>query len=99
MRPDERSLVKKLEGRPFALIGVAQQGGIFRNLKEFMVLEKMNWRSFVDDGISDQWMVRGTPTLYIIDTTGMIRHRWFGNPGPKVIDGALEKLIKEADLD
>jgi len=99
MRPDERSLVKKLEGKPFALIGIAKQGGIFKNLKEFMDQEKMNWRSFVDDGISARWNVRGTPTLYIIDPKGVIQYKWGGNPGPNVIDAALAELIKNADLD
>ena len=61
--------------------------------------EKLNWRSFVDEQrtIFGKWNVIGTPTLYIIDHKGVIRHKWGGGPGPKVIDAALEKLIQEAE--
>ena len=40
----------------------------------------------------------GTPTLYVIDHKGVIRHKWVGGPGEKAIDAALDKLIKEAEV-
>ena len=46
--------------------------------------------------ISSQWNLVGTPTLYIIDAKGVIRHKWQGSPGEDKIDAAIEKLIKEA---
>jgi hypothetical protein len=64
--------------------------------------ENLNWRSFADHGdagrgaISTQWNLRGTPTLYVVDHKGVIRHKWLGSPGEKKIDETLEKLIKEA---
>ena len=59
--------------------------------------EKLNWRSFViQDAINDKWSEPATPTYYIIDHKGVIRNKWFGNPGEKAIDGALEKLIRES---
>ena len=66
--------------------------------------EKLNWRSYADHGdgtdmgpICTQWNLFGTPTLYIIDAKGVIRHKWIGGPGEQVIDDAIEKLIKEAE--
>ena len=62
--------------------------------------EKLNWRSFVDQGaISDKWKPPGTPTFYILDPKGVIRYKWVGSPGAKAIDSALEKLIQEAEGD
>jgi len=65
--------------------------------------EKLNWRSFADHGkendqgpICSQWNLVGTPTLVLIDSKGVIRRKWLGGPGEKVIDEAIEKLIKEA---
>jgi hypothetical protein len=67
--------------------------------------EKLSWRSFADpktgDGffgtICSQWNLFGTPTLYVLDDKGVIRHKWIGGPGEKVIDESLQKLIKEAE--
>jgi hypothetical protein len=103
LRPHERSLVLKLGGKPFALIGVNTQGQQTENLKEVMEKERMNWRSFADHAdpgaIRDKWHMRTTPTLYVLDHKGVIRHKWVGSPGEKAIDAALEKLIKEAEGD
>jgi hypothetical protein len=101
--PHERSLVKNLEEKPFALIGVNTNGYDAKKLKDVMDKEKLNWRSFVNgtgkDSISSKWNLQGTPTLYIIDHKGVIRHKWLGGPGEKAIDAALAKLIKEAEAD
>ena len=59
--------------------------------------EKLNWRSFADQGaINAKWNA-GTPTYYVLDHKGLIRFKWVGNPGEKAIDLALEKLIQEAE--
>jgi len=60
--------------------------------------EQLNWRSFADSSrdITANWNA-ATPTYYVIDHTGMIRHKWVGNPGEKAIDAVLEKLIKVAE--
>ncbi len=61
--------------------------------------EKLNWRSFADPGaINAKWNA-STPSYYVLDHKGVIRHKWIGNPGEKAIDAALEKLIQEAERD
>ena len=61
------------------------------------------WRSVADNGeagdmgpICSQWNLLGTPTLYLLDAKGVIRHKWLDSPGEKTIDEAIDNLIKEA---
>jgi peroxiredoxin len=85
------------------LIGVNVTGNDTKQLKDVMEREKLGWRSFADPGdiqqgaIATRWNVTGTPTLYVIDHHGVIRHKWAGSPGAEAIDAALEKLIEEAE--
>ena len=91
------------------MIGVNVNGYDSRKLKQAMAKEKLTWRSFADDGsIVGTWNLPGTPTFYLIDHQGVIRHKWVGSPSDdrlgglpdaKAIDAALEKLIKEAEAD
>ena len=58
--------------------------------------EKMNWRSLASRALSAKWNA-STPTYYLLDLKGVIRHKWVGSPGEKAIDTALEKLIHETE--
>jgi hypothetical protein len=63
----------------------------------------LNWRSFTDPGnagqgaIAARWNLSATPTLYLLDHEGIIRHKWVGAADEKTIDAALEPLIKAAE--
>ena len=62
-----------------------------------MEKENLNWRSFADDGeIWKKWNSPGTPTYYLMDHQGIIRHKWTGNPGKKTLDAIVKKLVAEA---
>jgi len=104
MYPHERSLVKKMADKPFALVGVNSDKDRAA-LKPALEKEHITWRSFWngDKGtggpISAEWGVRGWPTLYLIDHRGVIRHKWLGSPGEKIMDDAIETLVKEAEKD
>jgi peroxiredoxin len=95
--------VKKLKDRPFALLGVNLNGWSAPKLKEATDREQLTWRSFADPGalgrgpIATRWNLTSTPTFYVIDHQGVIRHKWVGSPGEKRIDLVLEKLIEEAE--
>jgi hypothetical protein len=97
MVPHERSLVKKMEGKPFVLLGV----DIDKTKDDEKTAEKdkkMTWRSWHDGAsgpIAKEWRVQGIPALYLIDAKGVIRYKWVGSPGEEVIDKAVEKLVKE----
>ena len=100
MYPHERSLVKKLEGKPFVLLGVNSDGDKTK-LKARMKEEEMTWRSWWDGGdtsgpIANQFNVSGWPTLYVIDHKGIIRHKFVGFPGEEKFDSAIDALIETA---
>ena len=101
MYPHERSLVKELKDKPFALIGVNSDRDL-EELKPRLEEESITWRSFwngpqgTGGPISKAWNVRGWPTVYIIDHNGVIRHKSHGGPG---MDAALEKWVAIADAE
>ena len=103
MYPHERSLVKRLENKPFVLLGVNSDRDR-EKLKETLKEEQITWRSWWDGGstggpIATAWNVRGWPTLYLIDHKGIIRHKYLGSPGDKVLDAAIDALVAEAEKD
>jgi hypothetical protein len=97
--------VTNLRDKPFALVGVHIGGSTARQLKAVIEKERITWRSFVDAGnagagpIATKWNISATPTFYVIDHKGVIRYKWAGAPGAKVLDAALDRLIKAAEED
>ena len=95
MFPHGRSLVKKMSGKPFAMIGVnSDPVDIAQKAVED---NELNWRSFQDAAgktkISDDWLIRGWPTLVVLDAERRIRFRG-GDPdeADRVIDSLLAKM-------
>ncbi|MEX2026495.1 MAG: TlpA disulfide reductase family protein [Pirellulaceae bacterium] len=87
-----------MKDKPFALIGVNVGNYDPAKLKEIMDKEKLNWRSLADRGeIAPKWNQPGTPLYYVIDPAGIIRYKWYGYPGEKALDAAVEKQIDEVD--
>lgn len=92
-----------LTGKPFALVGVHVGGASIKQLKRVMEKEKITWRSFVDAGnagagpIATKWNLSATPTFYLIDHEGVIRYKWAGPPGEKVMNEAVDKLVSAAE--
>ena len=98
MYPHERSLVKKYENKPFAIIGVNSDEDRGK-LKETIKEENITWRSFWNDGgtdgpISTEWNVQGWPTIYVIDADGIIRHK---NLRGDALEKAIDALVKKAE--
>lgn len=96
MYPHERSLVARMKGQPFTLIGVNSDK--MERVKEAIKKENITWRSWFDGGstggpIAKQFSVRGWPTLFLIDHEGIIRNKWVGSPGGETLDREIEKLV------
>jgi thiol-disulfide isomerase/thioredoxin len=95
--PDERSLVERLEGKPFALLGIDGDADRQKALKT-IAKERMNWPSWWDqrdgDGpIATAWNVHTWPTLYILDHNGVIRYKNFVRPDlGKLVDNLLKEV-------
>ncbi|MBI4660243.1 MAG: TlpA family protein disulfide reductase [Verrucomicrobia bacterium] len=97
MYPHERSLVKRLEGKPFALLGVNSDPK--DRLRQALKKENITWRSWWDAGdtsgpIATKWNVQGWPTIYVLDHKGVIRYK---NVREKRMDDAVETLLKELE--
>ena len=99
MYPHERSLVKRLEGKPIALLGVNSDTDKAR-LKKRLAAEKITWRSFwngpkgTDGPIAKAWNVRSWPTVYVLDHKGVIRYK---GPREKKLDEAVDTLLAERE--
>lgn len=98
MIPHERELVKKMQDRPFAMIGVNSDKDK-EELKEFREKEKITWRSFWNGGstsgpISAAYRVRSWPAIYVLDANGVIRYR---NVRGEAMDRAVTALLKELE--
>ncbi len=95
--PLARSLVQKMERRPFALLGInsdKDKAKLSQRIKD----EDINWRSWWDGGsdhgaIAAGYGIPGWPTIYILDHHGIIRHKFLGPPDDETFD--LEKVIDE----
>src|SRR5215510_3548125 len=104
MWPHERSLVKQLAGKPFAVLGVNISEPNPAALKQVVEKHNLTWRSFSDpptsewrSAIAKKWNMACTPTMYRIDHKGVIRHKWLGGARETVIDKAVEELIQEVE--
>jgi hypothetical protein len=99
MYPHERSLVKRLEDRPFALIGINSDPDR-EALKKVLEKENITWRSFwngpsgTNGPISTEWRVRGWPTIYVLDAKGVIRGR---DVRGEAMDRVVDTLLAELD--
>jgi peroxiredoxin len=90
-------MVEAYKGKPFALVGVNSDGD--RSALQKVVKEQgLNYRSAVGGStsgpIATAWNVHGWPTVYVIDSKGIIRYKFVG-VDPKVLTKAVEDLLAE----
>jgi hypothetical protein len=98
MYPHERSLVKRLENKPFALLGVNSDRDR-EALKPVLQRENITWRSWWDGGgtggpIATQWDIEYWPSIFVIDHKGFIRYR---DVRGKELDNAVDTLLQELE--
>jgi hypothetical protein len=82
MYPHERSLVKRLQNKSFALLGINSDSDRDK-LKEILK---------TSGPIASKWNVTGWPTIYVLDAKGVIRYLDLRG---KELDEAVEKLLQE----
>ena len=102
MIPHERSLVKRMEGRPFALIGINSDRD--KNVIEQKNKEReVTWRSFwcgekgTGGPIPTLWNVKGWPTVYYINHKGVIVKK--NVRGEAEMDKLIDELVAAAEKD
>lgn len=96
MLPHEKTLVKRLEKEPFALLGINSDGPADK-VREILKKRELTWRQAIDgstDGPwASTWNVQGWPTIYVIDAKGVIRYR---DVREEAMDAAVDALLAEA---
>jgi peroxiredoxin len=101
--PQQRSVAKKFAGRPLALLDVNSDLSL-ANRKKVNAKEQITWQAvqYTDaEGapgpIATRWGIREWPTLFLIDSKGVIRQRYVGSPDEKILAEELDKLIRETE--
>jgi thiol-disulfide isomerase/thioredoxin len=97
--PHERSMVKRLENRPFVLLGVNTDGSRVEASKVMFELG-VNWRNWWDgdsNRLVQAWHVGEFPTFCIIDHHGVIRYK--KNDMARETEELVEKLLREAEAE
>jgi hypothetical protein len=95
MYPYERSLVKRMENKSFALLGINSDKDK-EKLKGRMKAEQITWPAWWDkstDGpIAQAWNITGWPTIFVLDSKGVIRYI---DVRGEELDKAVDKLLEE----
>jgi thiol-disulfide isomerase/thioredoxin len=99
MVPHERELVKRMEGKPFVLLGInADESDKREKARKATRDEQMNWPSFWDGGFNGPIQIRYNvdhyPTLYVLDPGGIIRNI---DVRGKDLDRAVDTLLAELE--
>jgi hypothetical protein len=95
MFPHERSLVKKMEGKPFALLGINTDDNRAQLIKD-NAAQQITWRSWWDRGrdgpICKKYKVHAFPTILVLDAKGIIRYK---DVRGQQLEDAVEALLWE----
>jgi thiol-disulfide isomerase/thioredoxin len=98
MIPHEKSLYKRMEGRPIAFIAVSNDEKK-DDLTKFLDKNQIGWPNVFDGmrgPITSAWHVEAFPTLFLIDAKGIIRHKFIGQVEFE-LDSAVNKLLGEVE--
>lgn len=92
--PHQRTLAKRLEGKPFTFVGVNSDKDRDK-ARAAIAKEQLDWPHFWNGGsqagpISQLYRVRNWPTIYVLDGQGVIRFRNVTGPA---LDAAVDRLL------
>jgi thiol-disulfide isomerase/thioredoxin len=105
MVPHERELVKRMEGKPFVLLGInADEADQREKARKAARDEQMNWPSFWDGGFNGPIQIRYDvdhyPTIYVLDPGGIIRYIDVrGKDLDRAVDTHLAELKADSEND
>lgn len=95
MLPHERSLVKRLQSQPFALLGINSDGDADK-VKQILKDQEITWRQAIDGTtrgpLAKRWNIKSWPTIFVIDAQGVIRYK---NVREEKMDEAVDALLAE----
>jgi thiol-disulfide isomerase/thioredoxin len=96
MIPHEREMVKRLQGKPFALVSISvddDKEKVVRFLKK-TPMPWSHWWNGPSRGMVNDWDVTGYPTIYVLDHKGVIRYT---NLRDKELEAAVTRLLREME--
>jgi thiol-disulfide isomerase/thioredoxin len=97
MYPQERALVERCKGRPFALLSVNTDKDA-ATLQSAIDAGEIAWPCWWDGGtdgpITTEWGVVAFPSIFVLDRLGVIR---FKNLRDEALDRAVADLLDESD--
>jgi beta-lactamase regulating signal transducer with metallopeptidase domain/thiol-disulfide isomerase/thioredoxin len=95
MVPHERTIAQRLNGKPFAIVGVNGDDED-QEAKAAVAQNGITWRSFASGkghgSIAQAWHVWSWPTIYLIDQKGIIRKQWT-DARPAEFNRAIDQLL------
>jgi len=77
MYPQERELVARMKGEPFALVSVSTDADV-ETLKKSIGSGEITWRCWWDGTtgpVTTRWGIEGFPSIFVLDKSGMIRFK------------------------
>jgi peroxiredoxin len=94
--PQERDLVRRYKGKPFALLGICTDEDE-RTHKRSVEAGDITWRCWRDPAgrtgpLPDRWNVAAYPTFHVLDAKGVIRYR---DVHPADLKRAVDNLLAE----
>src|SRR5438067_1690868 len=97
MYPHERSLVARLQDKPFVFLGVNSDKDRVE-VRRTIATKGIPWRSWWDGGtegpIATRWQVGTWPTLFVLDGNGVVRYEV---SNPSQLDQAIDALLSELE--
>jgi thiol-disulfide isomerase/thioredoxin len=100
MYPEERALVERLKGRPFALLSVNTdqvRETLRRSIAQGEITWKCWWESGVEGPICTQWLIESYPQTYLLDHNAIIRSYEF--PSNAASNRAIEELLQACEAE
>ncbi|MFO0891832.1 MAG: TlpA disulfide reductase family protein [Isosphaeraceae bacterium] len=96
MYPQERELVSRYRGKPFALVSVNTDDKV-ETLRKAIASGEITWRCWWESGsegpITTRWGIISFPTIFVLDPAGVIR---FKDHRGQDLDRVVAQLMKEA---
>jgi hypothetical protein len=98
MYPHGRSLVERLKGKPFALLGI-NSDDTRDEARQAIDKHQLAWRSWWDGGttggpIQTAYDIAHWPTIFVLDPRGVIRHI---DVRGEELDKAVDALLAEVE--
>ena len=94
-------MVERFKDKPFALVSISVDEKR-ETLNEFLAKEPMPWTHWwigVESKFAEDWDIRHYPTIYVIDTDGVIRDKGLEQreKTDAELDKAVNALLKEME--